>query len=157
MLFLTCDIVGSTAYKQRHGSAWQKTFLSFYREFPQMLGDQVRAGASPLTFELWKPIGDELLFTCKVEHEDDIYDAVRIWLAAMAGYETSSLDEERLGTKGGAFIATFPGPDSRCSVPRNPQSEVSDKAVVALNREALLARGSSTWPPGADAAPRLRL
>jgi hypothetical protein len=39
--------------------------------------------------------------------------------------------------KGGAFIATFPGPDSQSSIPRNPKIEVSDDSVVILNQQAL--------------------
>lgn len=145
LLFLSCDITGSTAYKQQAGSQWQRTFLSFYREFPQQLGEKVADAGSPVEFTLWKAIGDELIFTCHVRNEPDVFNAVRIWLQAMDGYEESTLREHRLGTKGGAFLATFPGPDSECSIPRNPSSETSDKGIVALNREALEAHDMDAY------------
>lgn len=142
LLFLSCDIVGSTRYKQSM-ALWRKTFLSFYREFPQVLGGlTANAGFEP-EFELWKPVGDELIFTVHVSHETEVYQAVRLWLDAMDGYETSSLEETTLSTKGGAFIATFPGPDSESSIPRDPTIETSDKGVFELNAEALATRSDA--------------
>lgn len=139
-IFLSCDLTGSTDFKQRKRSEaepWQKVFLQFYREFPQRIATtQVELGTSDLRFELWKPIGDELIYTCLVRSELDVFQAVRTWIRAMANYERYSLDDTSMGTKGGAFIATFPGPDSRSSVPRDPQTEDSDADVVELNKAA---------------------
>ncbi|NHC44349.1 hypothetical protein [Motilibacter aurantiacus] len=140
LLFLSCDIVGSTRFKQQQGNLWQKTFLSFYREFPQMLGELTREAAYTPGFTLWKPVGDELIFTSEVRSEKDVYAAVRIWLNAMQSYEENVLNDVSLATKGGAFIATFPGPDSESSIPRDPLTETSDKGVVELNDEALASR-----------------
>jgi hypothetical protein len=138
VLIMSCDIVGSTAYKQRRESPWQRTFLSFYREFPQQLATATKAQSPDLRFALWKGIGDELLFTCDVTAATQVFEAVRVWLSAMDAYERSSLREHGLGTKGGAFIATLPGPDSACSIPRDPAFEAdTDKGVVTLNSEAL--------------------
>ena len=64
---------------------------------------------------------------------------MRLWLEAMDRYERDALPDTSLATKGGAFIATFPGPDSESSIPRNPATETSDKGVVELNDEALAA------------------
>ncbi|MCW2300762.1 hypothetical protein [Rhodococcus erythropolis] len=140
-IFLSCDLTGSTDFKQSTGSGksgpWQKVFLQFYREFPQRIATtQVAQSTVDLSFELWKPIGDELIYTCAVRSEADVYRAVRTWIQAMKDYEKYSLDDTTMGTKGGAFIATFPGPDSRSSVPRDPQSEKTDGDVVELNRKA---------------------
>lgn len=139
IIFLSCDLTGSTKYKQRQDLAepWQKVFLAFYREFPQRVAMTQRELGTNLDFRLWKPIGDELIYSCVVRSESDVYDAVRVWLKAMRDYERQSLDNTDMGTKGGAFIATFPGPDSRSSVPRSPDSEVSDAPVIGLNHEAL--------------------
>ena len=141
LLFLSCDIVGSTHYKQT-SHLWQSTFLSFYREFPQVLGELAARSDFEPTFQLWKPVGDELIFTVHVLDETQIYEAVRLWVAAMDLYETDSLGDTPLLTKGGAFIATFPGPDSESSIPHNPETEISDKGVVELNAEALATRSS---------------
>lgn len=139
LLFLSCDIVGSTKYKQQT-KIWQATFLSFYRNFPQMLGDLTREAGYEAGFELWKPVGDELIFTTHVRSEHDVHAAVRVWLKTMNKYEKDSLREVALATKGGAFIATFPGPDSESSIPRDPTIETSDAGVVELNDAALAAR-----------------
>lgn len=141
-IFLSCDLTGSTNFKQQKRKKgmdpWQKVFLQFYREFPQRIATtQKDMGTSHLQFKLWKPIGDELIFSCEVSDEQMVIDAVRTWLKSMADYEKHSLDGIPMGTKGGAFIATFPGPDSRSSVPRVPFSEESDDDVVDLNRLAL--------------------
>lgn len=138
-IFLSCDLTGSTNFKQRTDLSehWQKVFLQFYREFPQRIATtQVEEDTVRLKFELWKPVGDELIYWCAVKSEIDVYDAVRTWLRAMRRYETEHLEGNGMGTKGGAFVATFPGPDSRSSVPRRPDIEVSDDDVVDLNRQA---------------------
>ena len=139
LLFLSCDIVGSTRFKQSM-ALWQKTFLTFYREFPQVLGDLTAEANFEPDFMLWKPVGDELIFTVHVRDEAEIFHAVRLWLEAMDKYERESLEDTPLATKGGAFIATFPGPDSESSIPRNPTIETSDKGVFELNAEALASR-----------------
>lgn len=150
-LFLSCDLTGSTAFKQLPQKSvqtpWQKVFLQFYREFPQTLElvRKERGGASHLQFELWKAVGDELLFTCAIRSEVDVFEAVQVWIQTMAEYKRKSLTDERLGVKGrsalgvkgGAFIATFPGPDSESSIPRRGEIETSNKDVVELNRDAL--------------------
>lgn len=137
LLFLSCDIVGSTAYKQQEADGWRATFLAFYRGFPQTLGDLTVAHDYSPGFQLWKVLGDELLFYSPVRREEDICAAVGIWIEAMDQYEDRYLRKTPLSTKGGCFIATFPGPDSQSSIPRDPTTEKSDKDVVELNDEAI--------------------
>jgi len=135
LMFLSCDLVGSTQYKQTR-EEWPSKFLAFYREFPQALADVNKASDHQVSYWLWKAIGDELIFACVVDSEKDVHYAVRTWVAAMERYELESLRQEGLATKGGAFIATFPGPDSQVSIPLSPESETSDAGVVELNDEA---------------------
>lgn len=153
-LFLSVDLTGSTAFKQRDdldsNMPWQKVFLQFYREYPEILKqtqqeDRLRQGGGHLQFQLRKAIGDELIFSCVVLAETDTYWALRIWLQAMRRFETQNLADAvlgvshgpSLGVKGGAFLATFPGPDSGASIPRLPNSEDTGKDVIELNRQAL--------------------
>ncbi|MEN0083163.1 MAG: hypothetical protein AAGC66_00210 [Leifsonia sp.] len=144
MLFLSADLVGSTQYKQK-GAGWQTIFLSFYREFPQFLANANRTAletyGSTSEFTLWKAIGDELIFEVVVKDEYEVSRAVRVWLQAITAYEEQSLSEEGLALKAGAFIATFPGPDSESTIPRSPGSEVSDAPVILLNDKALAHAG----------------
>lgn len=146
VLFLSVDIVGSTQYKQKNKDLWRKTFLSFYREFPQVLADITdQCTDLDVPLRLWKAVGDELIFTARVSSESEIYHAVRCWIDAMNRYEESSLFGESLATKGGAFVATFPSPDSESSIPINPSSEDSDADVLDLNEQALLERDESRY------------
>lgn len=143
-LFLSVDLTGSTAFKQRPfdpKSPWQKVFLQFYREFPQMLYQQQQGHpAEGLHFQLWKAIGDELLFTCDVRSEWHIFHAVRLWVKAMREFTSTGLDEHpQLGVKGGAFLGTFPGPDHESTIPWRPDVEESGRDVVLLNEEAVAA------------------
>lgn len=147
-LFVSCDLVGSTQYKQTH-QHWQKVFLSFYREFPQCVAranvaHSAQVGNSRLEFRLWKAVGDELIFEVHVRSEEEVGLAIRIWLAAMREWEQQSLADSKLALKGGAFIATFPGPDSESTIPKNPMSEDSDDSVVLLNDSALRGKRAPT-------------
>lgn len=143
-LFLSVDLTGSTAFKQRPfdpQSPWQKVFLHFYREFPQVLHQQQQGDlAAGLVFELWKAVGDELLFTCEVRSERDVFNAVRLWIKAMSKFTATGLDGyTSLGVKGAAFLGTFPGPDHESTIPRRPDIEESGRDVLVLNEEAVTA------------------
>lgn len=138
-LFVSCDLVGSTQFKQKN-DGWQKVFLSFYREFPQFVANASRARSDDgdaARFQLWKAVGDELIFEVEVRSEKEIGLAVRVWLDAMKQYERQVLEASGLALKGGAFIATFPGPDSESTIPRYPDVETSDNPVAVLNQKAL--------------------
>lgn len=141
-LFLSCDLVGSTALKQRRDAEWEELFLSFYIDFPQRLGEIAHRRNVP--FMLWKPIGDELVFRVRVTSEEEVFNAVRAWLETLAVYEADSKTASRpsgLKTKGGAFVGTFPGPDVEASVLRDPTEIVSDVLGLAeINDAALAAR-----------------
>jgi hypothetical protein len=151
-LFLSVDLTGSTAFKQRPfdpKSPWQKVFLQFYREFPQVLHQQQQGDpAEGLSLQLWKAVGDELLFTCEVHSERDIFHAVRLWIKAMRVFTLTGLrDHPELGVKGAAFLGTFPGPDHESTIPWLPDTEESGRDVLLLNEEAVNAsdRDSSKY------------
>jgi len=80
-LFLSVDLTGSTAYKNNTVDTlqWVKTFETFYRAFPTRLKNEYNRladgdNAPHLAQEekehgcplLWKTIGDEILFCCKL-------------------------------------------------------------------------------------------
>lgn len=139
VLFLSADLIGSTQYKQKV-PGWQSIFLSFYRDFPKSLGEQLSAsppGMIDQKFTLWKAIGDELIFEVTVSHENEVSDAIRVWLNAVKIYEEQTLSDKGLTLKSGAFIATFPGPDSESTIPRTPEIERSEEDVIHRNDTAL--------------------
>ncbi len=84
------------------------------------------------------------MFEVDITSENDVSRAVRVWLLAMSMYEEQVLAEAGLALKGGAFIATFPGPDSESTIPRKPDYEDSDGAVVLLNQQALTGQRAYT-------------
>src|ERR1051326_8348657 len=66
-LFLSIDLVGSTAFKQSR-LAWLPAILDFYRDFDQLMHAQFRAYRQRSNCpvpppEFWKSNGDELLYT----------------------------------------------------------------------------------------------
>jgi hypothetical protein len=96
---------------------------------------QTRKKQPNLEFTFWKALGDELIFTCPVASESQVYHAIDVWLAAIRKYVEESLDDNGLGAKGGAFLGTFPGPDTEVAIPRVPAAEISGRDVIELNDE----------------------
>lgn len=138
VLFLSCDLVGSTAYKQGDGRApgWARQFLEFYRDFPRLISGLSRH--PPFLdpkFQLWKVVGDEMIFTSVVRSEKEVANAVGLWLMAMDQYEdqTSKTDRDRMQTHGGAFVGTFPGPDSHVFIERDPSEESAQSQAGAVD------------------------
>ena len=151
-LFLSCDIINSTALKQIYPVNWRKPFLALYYQFPrELLSAQAQRQSTDLNFQLWKPIGDELIYQLSVKSERDIVRAVDTWLLAMSKFNESIFfqtdDDERgrdaLRVKGGAFTATFPEPDSEASIPRVPVEEYSYNEIENLNDQAISQRDDS--------------
>lgn len=151
-LFLSCDLVGSTSHKQSAGKTdiWIPDFLRFYYDFPARVRENLdNPGlASRLTF--WKAVGDELLFTIDIKKESDVYHVVTAWIAAMAQYEAEleakngeeNSAQNKMKTKGGAFIATFPDPDYTVVVPTTPLEPDSERDVVVRNEKMKNANGT---------------
>ena len=101
--------------------------------------------------KFWKAVGDELIFTVDVLHEQDVYKVVTAWVAAMRQYELELQDKNqeensfknKMKTKGGAFIATFPDPDYCVAVPTEPVEADSERDVLVRNEEMKRESGGS--------------
>lgn len=72
ILLLSVDIVGSAAFKGEAGQvagapAWVSAFEAFYDQVPRLLHQQRLALADDLapTLQLWKAIGDQLVFLAR--------------------------------------------------------------------------------------------
>jgi hypothetical protein len=153
-LFLSADIAGSTAYKQRtrDGSTkenWAQTILSFYTEFGlifrkklALTEDRVTAHVdyekckSPL---FWKAIGDEVLFCVELVAESQAYVAVGAWVNAAREYKLT-LRKHRLDLKLAAWVATFPTPNYEVVLPR---AMGQDNAILQVADDALLSNGKA--------------
>lgn len=116
-LFLSIDLVGSTAFKQSR-QAWLPALLDFYRDFDRIVHAHYRAfrqrsNAFVAPPEFWKSNGDELLYTCDLETRAQAVDAIRIWMSALSAYRSdlATLTDD-LDVKSTAWIALFPAPNS---------------------------------------------
>lgn len=117
LLFLSADIVGSTAYKHNNRESqgrpqpWLQFFKDFYQEFPSCvrsysLKGQPHNATSP---HVWKTAGDELLFVVEVGCHTQVLDYIYAFKQAMAEYAHGIKSKKLpLDIKGCAWVAGFP-------------------------------------------------
>jgi hypothetical protein len=86
---------------------------------------------------LWKPVGDELIYTAEVRSEHDVCVLVDAWIKAMRATEEIVLAKAAMDLKGAAWIATFPLPDRAIAVPMDPSIYERDLEPEVINRELL--------------------
>lgn len=127
-LFLSADIIGSTALKQSrlgamdqaegqsHGS-WFTTIQGFYFEAQQSFLAEWRAcpghDRDPAHFgeppRLWKTIGDEVLFTKLITDHRQVAVTLQCWVRTLDRIRAFlTRDSVRLGVKSTAWLAGFP-------------------------------------------------
>lgn len=127
-LYLSADIIGSTALKQsrlgalgssnpRVEASWFTTIQGFYFEAQQIFQaewDELKKkfdqpeyfGESPI---LWKTIGDEVLFTKVVTDHRQVAVTLQCWMKTLDGIrDFLNRDSPGLGVKSTAWIAGFP-------------------------------------------------
>jgi hypothetical protein len=133
-LFLSADIAGSTAYKQRKTDEtaptkqWAQAILSFYRDFGQHFFTKLilaeEHAARRFDYErcsrplFWKAVGDEVLFCVELASEKQAYIVISAWINAAREYK-KTLRKERLDIKISAWLATFPTPNFEVVLPRS--------------------------------------
>lgn len=135
-LFLSADLVGSTARKQSNLTGWLADVLGFYQQFPVIVQENLAAaeadypheldGVTP-ELELWKAVGDELIFSCAIRSEHHVRMAINAFVASLGAWSRDVLSGKALlPLKGGAWIATFPLPDRAIAVIANPAELEND-------------------------------
>jgi len=132
-LFLSVDLVGSTALKQHadtrlddaplpsgdlntFDSRWFSVLSTFYQAIERYFSEEwLRACSvdetSPATVapELWKANGDELLFSKQLQTAEDAYICTCSWMSAMRRYRTQLKEEHpQLDIKCAIWSAGFP-------------------------------------------------
>jgi len=129
-LFLSVDLVGSTAFKARMGDpldaksspnpAWVQEMARFYRGFPDELERAFQNLAKPNDWDVavqppkvWKTIGDEIIFCCRLDCFDHLALCVRAFTIALDKYgqKLDGLERPGLDLKGYAWVAAFPYPN----------------------------------------------
>lgn len=138
-LFLSVDLVGSTAFKSGSDVAadalypeWVESFRQFYQQFPEALDSSYRETKSALSGDdqlinggpkIWKTIGDEILFCARIISLRHLSCCISSFLTALDNYgrmlENSGVP---LDVKGAGWLASFPAENISISVQRGGTS-----------------------------------
>lgn len=138
-VFLSVDLVGSTAYKSKQAdNRWINTFRKFYSgflsKFRRNYVNYCEAHSECRSYArnfpaLWKTVGDEAIFTNKVESLFQLYAYVHSFDLALAQYKDdlkSNLETADLDVKGNAWVASFPFPNQTIPKPNFNSEEATD-------------------------------
>lgn len=127
-LFLSVDLAGSTQFKAGEGKKpvagyeplWAKVTREFYLDFPKLvemgysldvakLQDTVFTDRFP---RVWKTLGDEIIFCCRVFSQTHVAVCVSAFLYAIKEFG-ARLDNDggHLDLKSSAWLADFPAPN----------------------------------------------
>jgi len=126
-LFLSVDLIGSTAYKHQIGDAdWCVTFLDFYRDYPYRVKQAYTKLPDWATSfldtsetkipvpRLWKLLGDEILFFVELSDYRETVAHLAAFRTVLADYNALLASRPlkpgvpKLACKGTAWIAGFP-------------------------------------------------
>lgn len=144
-LFMSVDVVGSTAFKHRkaldgEAKPWLKFIHGFYTGFPEICWRNVgeaQTGGGPGTSlvkpYLWKALGDELIFSVPLKHPSyaRLYlKAFRLSLIEAINNWAGGVNPLPISFKGTAWLAGFPVFNSAVPLdvetPLSPESEHFD-------------------------------
>lgn len=155
-LFLSADIVGSTALKQSpfdtHSKAEQRTkwfskIQGFYFQAQQAFISQCRSHCSSVAVDfgpmpdLWKTIGDEVLFVKEITDHRQIIAAIRCWMLAIPEMRLFIKKENpRLDVKCTAWLAGFPLRNSEVVVSNRPEDISNTDGEWFVNSGEILER-----------------
>jgi hypothetical protein len=130
-LFLSADVVGSTAFKQQNeggeqasrpvDQTWLHVALAFYQNIEQRFRENwleytdshphagrclpLAAGEPP---ELWKTVGDEVLFTKLIEQPQQVIFCLHAWAATILEIQAEMRSKHQLDLKSCAWLTDFP-------------------------------------------------
>jgi hypothetical protein len=158
-LFLSADLVGSTAYKasQSRGSPeeglpqeWASTFKEFFHEFPSAIEAnyaQLPKGCVPckLRIKPWKFLGDEILFWVQLASHKEA--ASHLWAFKKAVHEFPRLWSRKtapLNLKGTAWLAGFPVTNTEIIIPLGKNRETVDFIGPSIDLGFRIAEYSDT-------------
>ncbi|MGN7610810.1 hypothetical protein ACQZV8_01865 [Magnetococcales bacterium HHB-1] len=152
-LFLSIDLVGSTALKQsrmmstkkiHHGIDWRDPFIEFYQQFQYQFAKQWRKAIQELkdleiikdkndgnahSPKLWKAAGDELIYCYLIEHSFQACWAVRAWIIAAKVFRKELRENyPALDVKMAAWVAGFPVINSEVVLKVSIPAEVKKEA-----------------------------
>jgi len=123
-LFLSVDLVGSTAFKSKEDETnlvWIKAFQKFYEQFPKMFrrhyrefcdnAPEIHEKEKSVTPKVWKTIGDEIIFVNRVHSVAHLAAYVISFRKTLIAFGDEVNTTYKLDTKGNGWIAAFPTPN----------------------------------------------
>lgn len=153
-LFLSVDLVGSTAFKAKFGDpdpekspnpVWVDQIRHFYREFPEILSRNFAKAVSASTSgqatglapAVWKTIGDEIIFCCRLVDQEHLAACITSFMRTLSDYG-GHLDQTNrpLDVKAYGWVAAFPSPNVTVEVygrasASSPSPELPDEETEA--------------------------
>src|SRR2546425_471715 len=116
MLFLSADVVGSTAFKNQHHSYedynkhWARVYEAFFNDFPELFdGNRDLYGEKMhkpvLKPPVWKCLGDEIVYATKVENSEQIYLLAQAFYKTVFEYDEQVFSKFKLRVKGTGWTA----------------------------------------------------
>lgn len=142
-LFLSVDLVGSTAFKADEASQafakvkpkWVDLFTNFYREFPDRLANSFHSTGrfgegseeSKHPPKIWKTIGDEIVLCSRVISIEHLVHSVGCFIDSMSEYSKHiQKTSEKLDLKGNAWVAACPSPNIAFPLVQSEHPELQD-------------------------------
>ncbi|MDQ1107037.1 hypothetical protein QE424_000196 [Stenotrophomonas rhizophila] len=157
-LFMSADIVGSTAFKQRPGHEFNHQWFSIVRSFytvaerffelrwAQMINEfresECVRNMGQETPALWKTIGDEVLFTKDIADPREALICMSVWLRVLDDLRDLLKKAGSLDLKSSAWLADFPIRNREIllrATSANQVTGVADKRQAELPSDATAA------------------
>ncbi|MCI4588612.1 hypothetical protein MOK15_00620 [Sphingobium sp. BYY-5] len=151
-LFLSVDLVGSTAFKSKESHnnlVWMKAFQKFYGRFPKIFRKRYEdfCASNPEIDEkeqsdlpkVWKTIGDEILFVNRVYSIAHLAAYVYAFREALIDFGEEIGSAFDLNTKGNAWVAAFPTPNRSIQLSLNGGDSLYGEGYDLLTEEVEIA------------------
>lgn len=123
VLFMSADVVGSTAFKARSGNAnaWMEAFESFFRELPLIFVGQIAMqffdqDEVPET-GVWKVMGDEVVFAASPNSLDSARRITTAFCEAVASFDQRLSERWPLRIRGCCWAAEIGGRNRAIEIP----------------------------------------
>jgi hypothetical protein len=122
---------------------WPSIFIRFFQGLPGTFRTELATVQSSIharytnfrqapDAEMWKAIGDELVFWQEVKDEYQLAASVIAWSKALQQFRRD-LKEESLDVKGAAWVGSFPDPNREIAIPRTISAAAEPGQPVSAN------------------------
>lgn len=79
-MFFSFDIVNSTSFKEKHQDKWRNVISKFYdiseKTMNSIINKEIDEGSNDCSVEIWKYVGDEILFYKKISSRNELFSNV---------------------------------------------------------------------------------